>query len=284
MKTGIIATLLTTFALNVSADDFIIATGSEGGGYEALGYRIVEQAKKQSDKKRVDFDFEVINTNGSLENIELYNDGEVQAAVVQADALNIAPPSRTFKSRSAHQEVIYWFANKKNGYLDLEDIEGKKDVLMVLVDGSGASVTMGSFVQEDKGYEVNLATAILADDLYEAMDIVSEGVYEGKKVAGVLHVTRAGKISSELREDFSNRIVIGELTDSDFNDALDANKEPLYIPCEVDKRSAAGFRTATTFKPDTLCMTAKIIYTQDFEDKKARRIIKKSVVKATRGL
>lgn len=283
MKKLMIGVLLSMATMTTQADDFIIATGSEGGGYEALGHRIVEQIKKGADRKKgVDFDLEVLNTNGSLENIELYDDGEVQASIVQADALQVSPPNRPYKSRSAHQEVIYWFANKKNGYTDLEDIEGKKDVLMVIVEGSGASVTMANFVQEDKGYQNNLDKAILADDLYDAMDIVSEGTYEGKKVAGVLHVTRVGKLSSELREDFGRKIVIGEMTDSDFNDAKDENGADLYTKCEVTKRAAAGFQTATVFKPDTLCMTAKVIYTQDFEDKKARKVIKKAITKATR--
>ncbi|AUR89241.1 hypothetical protein NVP1121O_213 [Vibrio phage 1.121.O._10N.286.46.C4] len=282
MFKGFIIAATLGFASVAMADDFIIATGSEGGGYEALGYKVAASVKKQADKKGVAFDFEVLNTNGSLENIELFNDGDAQAAIVQADALSVSAPSRAYKSRSAHQEVIYWFANKKNGFTDLEDIEGRKDVVMVLVDGSGASVTMNNFAIEDKGYQVNFDNAVLADDLYDAMDIVSEGLYEGKKVAGLLHVTRAGKISSELREDFGSRIVIGELTDSDFNDALDENKEPLYTSCEVSKKTAAGFKTATTFKPDTLCMTAKVIYTTDFDDKKAKRVVRKGVTKATR--
>lgn len=279
---NIIASCMVMFSSMVFADDFTVATGSQGGGYEALGYKITSFVKQGAERKKIKMEYEVLNTNGSIENIQMFSDGEAQVAVVQADALNVMKPSKPFKSRSAHQEVVYWFSNKENGYDDLSDIEGQKDVVMVLVEGSGAEITMQNFTIEDSGYKVNYQNAIRAYDLYEAFAIVSEGKFNGKKVAGVLHVTKPGAISRELLVDFGRKVVIGEATDSDFNDAKDSEGQPLYETCEVTKQMRAGFQTATTFSPDTVCMRAKVIYTTDFEDRDVERIVSRGIIKATR--
>lgn len=282
MKNTIIAAALALTATTTLAQDIRIATGCEGGGYEALGYKVAGSVKDQLSRKGLSANFNVMNTNGSLENLELYQDGDVEIAIVQADTLNVVPPSRRYKSKTAHTEVVYWFANKKNDYTSLEDIEGKTDVKMVIVEDSGADITMRNFVQEDKGYQKTYKNAIFVDDLYDAFDIVSEGNYEGSKVAGLLYVTRPGKFSSEYVTDFGDSVVIGELEDKDFNDAEDANHEKLYTNCEVDKRSRGGFQTATTFSPDTICMKAKVIYTQDFDSRDVSKAVKRGVVKAVR--
>lgn len=264
------------------ADDFNIATGSEGGGYERLGYAITGQMSKQLKRKDMDMEMSVINTNGSLENIEMFNDGEAQAAVVQADALMVSKPSTPFKSKTAHQEVVYFFVNKKNDVEDLEDIEGNTKYRIVLVQDSGADITFRNFVLEDSGYKKNYDNAIFAEDLYDAFDIVSEGTYDGSKVAGLLYVTRAGAIPREMLQDFGNKVVIGALTDSDFNDAKDENGEDLYTNCKVTRKMQAGFEIATTFSPKTICMNAKVIYNTTFGDKQTQKIIKRSITKAVR--
>ena len=265
----------------VMADDFVISTGSEGGGYERLGHMIVAQISKQAKKNKVDFDFIVINSNGSIENIENINSGDAQAAIVQADALNIMSPTVPFKAKSAHTETVYWIYNVKHGYSDLEDIEGNKKVGLVLVDGSGAVVTMQSFAQEDSGYKVNFDNAIYADDLYDAFDIVSEGSSNGVKVAGLLYV--GSQIPVEVAHDFKGKVAVGEATDSDFNDAEDVNGDPLYTNCEVVKAKTFGL-VDSWGSPDTVCVKAMVIYTNDFDDKKEARAVKKGVTKALRGL
>lgn len=283
MKKLLIATTLVLGSFTATADDLVIATGSEGGGYEKLGYEIAKSVSTQVSKSKgkVELDIEVVNSTGSVENLEMFNDGDVQIAIVQGDSLSLYPPSKSFKSKTAHTEVVYWFLNKKNDIEDLSDLEGDTDKLVVIVEGSGAEVTWHNFAKEDTGYKVNVDKGtIYADDLYEAFEIVSEGIYEGKTVAGLLYVTKSGKISPELRADFGKKVVIGEATDSDFNDAKDENGNSLYTTCEVDKKGAANFETVTTFSPDTICMKAKVIYSDDFEDKKTKRVISKGITKA----
>lgn len=281
MKKLLLATTLLTGATLSHADDFNIATGSEGGGYERLGYKIVHQVSRQAEKKNVRLDYEVLNTTGSVENIELFNEGDVQAAIVQGDSLSMYPPTKPYKSKTAHTEMVYWFANKEHGVDDLEDIEGDPKKAVVIVDGSGASVTWDNFAKEDKGYKVNVEKGtVYAEDLYEAFEIVSEGTYEGKDVVGLLHVTRAGALSSELREDFSKTVAIGEATDSDFADAEDNEGKDLYTTCEIERRAKAGWDTMSMGDPDTICMKAKVIFTTDYDNKKTKRVISKGITKA----
>ncbi len=278
MKKLLLATVF--LSASVIADDLVIATGGEGGGYESLGKAIAQQVKKQSSKRGVDFDIEVVNSNGSVENIELLNDGDAQIAIVQADALNVNRPTVQVRTKSAYQETVFWIYNKKNGVEDLEDIEGSDKELIVLVDGSGATITMKSFVQEDKGYSKNLESAIYADDNYDAADIVSEGRYNGKRVAGMLYVGKS--IPSEISKDFTG-LAIGELTDSDFNDAKDIGGESLYKNCDVLTNKIGGMSTSTIFKPSTICVNAMVVYADTFESKGETRVIKKSINKALRG-
>lgn len=272
-----LAAALSTTA--VQADDFVIATASEGGSYEALGNNFAGQIKRQ---KGQDFDIEVVNTNGTIENIEGLNDGTYQAAIVQMDGLNVYKPTVPVRAKLAHTEYVVWMYNKKNAYEDLEDIEGKENVAMVLVEGSGADVTMQSFVQADSGYKVNYENAIMAEDLYEAADIVADGVYDGVKVAGLLYTGQT--VPQEIASDFRSQISIGEATDGDFDDAEDFSGEPLYTKCDIDKRMIRGMETSTMGKPDTVCLRAAIVYRTDFEDKKANKAVKKAAAKTVRGL
>lgn len=270
-------------ATTAHATDIAITTGGEGGMYERIGYAISQQIKAQAQRKKTSFDVEVINSNGSIDNIELMNEGDANIAIVQADALNVNEPRISYKAKTAHTETVFWIYNKKNGFKDLGDIEGSKKALMVIVDGSGAMTTIQSFVNEDGGYKANLDNAILADDLYDAVDIVSEGKYNGSKVAGVLYV--GGKIPSEIVSDFGNKVAIGEATDSDFNDAKDVNGDKLYTNCEVSDRQMNGMKDDKWGSPDTVCMKAMVVYsTQGYDNPKELKIIKKAVNKAVRGL
>lgn len=69
MKKLILSATLLVASVGALADDFIVATGGEGGGYERLGYQIVQSVEKQAAKKNVRMDFEVLNTTGSVENL-----------------------------------------------------------------------------------------------------------------------------------------------------------------------------------------------------------------------
>lgn len=280
MKKTLLVLLALTLSLSAYADDFNIATGSEGGGYEQQGRIALLQINKQFNKIGYKADFEVLNTNGTGENIELLNSEEAQLAIVQADGLNVNAPSVPYIAKKSKRETVFWVYNKEHGYDDLSDVEGE-DVLIALVDGSGADYTMQSFVREDSGYKKLYDTAVLTDDTYDAFDLVAEGKAKGKKLVGMLYV--GTKIPAEFIGDFKGKILVGSATDSDFNDAEDVNGDPLYEDCEVNKGMLSGLTDAWG-SLDTVCVYSMIVYSTDVDDRKVAKAIKKGVNKAIRGM
>lgn len=272
-----------TSAIASASDDLIIATGAEGGGYEAMGRALGQSINQAGKKKDVEFDVEVLNSTGSGENIELFDEGTANMMIVQSDALNVMPPTRPYKAKRAGQETVWWLYNTKHKMSDLEDIEGKSDkVSMVLIDGSGAAYTMRNFAQEDSGYKKNVENAILADDLYDAMDIVCEGKSGSHKVAGLLYV--GSSLPKEVRQDFAGCVSVGEATDSDFNDAKDVNGEKLYQGCSIASNRYSPLSGSSSFgKEDTVCVSAMVVYAKDFEEREQLKAVKKGVNKVVRN-
>lgn len=277
-----VAAIAVAFASTAAQAEIGIATGGEGGTYERLGMLIKQSITAQAAKKFPDLEVEVLNSSGSVENIELLNSGDATVAVIQADVLNVMKPNSRYRAKKAHRETVFWIYNKDHGIRDLSDLEGKKDYALVLVEGSGAQVTMQSFVAEDGGYKVNYDTAIWALDLYEAVDIVASGQWEGRKVAGALYV--GGKIPNEIGADFSNRVGVGEATDGDFDGAKDINGEKLYQTCEISDGILSGLKTDTFFKSETVCVNAMVIYTTGGTDREMERLISKGVNKTLRNV
>lgn len=103
---------------------------------------------------------------------------------------------------------------------------------------------------------------------------------------------RAGKITSDITEDFGNQILIGEINDDSFASSKDANNNPLYTHCSVDKQATSGLKTSTTLAPDTYCLRAQVVYDNEYhkdlpskEQRTVRRAVDKginSIVKAVR--
>lgn len=274
-KVAIVGALGIGLSISTFANELTITTGSEGGGYFKRGGAVGDMIDKQF---KGELEVIVEESNGSKENLERFNDGDAQIAIVQRDALNLWAPSRAYMAKTADREVVYFFANKHNKVKDLEDIEGKKDYVLVIAQGSGAEVTLRNFVKEDSGYQNNLDSVVWADDLYDAFDMASEPMIDGKKVAGVLTVSKPGKFSSELLEDFGDKFEIAELTDGDFDDAK-VNDVKLYQECELDKRLLGGFGKVSWGDIDTICMDSVVIYDPKFGDKKLQKAIKRGVTK-----
>ena len=259
------------------ADDLVIATGSESGTYEQLGVEIGKQINSVGKKKKVEFDVEILNTTGSGENIDLFNEGEANIIIVQADALNVVPPTASFKSKTLHRETVWWLYNTKNNIDDLDEMPGSK-AKMVVIDGSGAIYTMRNFAQEDSDYQEPLDKAIRADDLEDAFDLVCEGKFGQNKVAGLLYV--GGSLPKEIREDYSGCVSVGEATDSDFNDSKDINGDKLYENCEIASALYSPLKGSSSFgKEDTVCVRAMAVFSTDFEDKAEFKVVRKGINK-----
>jgi hypothetical protein len=285
------ALLALSAVANAAPPTLRFCTGGEGGFYESLGTSIGNTISKQDGGE-----VKIINTGGSVENAEKLKDGTCDIAVIQNDAVISLPMPADLKVSDAHTEVIYWLHGKAGvddfGKMEKDSVAAK--YAFAAVSGSGALVTVRNWIKTDKDYEG--ARIVEFDDWYSAAEAVAQG-YVTKagvriEIAGMLYISRSGKIPSDITADFSKQIMIGEVNDNSFEDAKDANNNPLYTHCSVDKEGQSGLETSTMGKPDTYCLRAQIVFNNDYlksmqpeEAKKVRRAVDKginSVVKVVR--
>ncbi|MCP3869659.1 MAG: hypothetical protein GY703_16520 [Gammaproteobacteria bacterium] len=274
-----------------------VGSGSDGGFYYTLMTQIGSEFDKRYKNDKTPVEMAINESPGTLHNIEQLTDGEWPLVIVQADGLAQAKGlPGGLQVYNAHQEAVYFLINKKAheelDIDDLEDIEGKKDLHLAIVDGSGAYVTLTSFVKEDSGYKPNLENAISFETMYDAAEAVAAGTHRiagsSKKVIGMLYVSRPGAISNDILEDFRESLIVGEATDKDFNDALDFNKEPLYQTCDITSKQLQGMKGATYGDQKTVCVRAQVAYDPErikrlVPEKKDQKKVIKAVKKALNG-
>lgn len=259
-------------------------SGGEGGFYEQIATAIGQTITRLDGGE-----LKVINTGGSVENAEKLKDGTCDIAVIQNDAVVSLPMPADIKVVDAHEEVIYWLHGKAGvddfGKMEKDSVAAK--YAFAAVEGSGALVTVRNWIKTDKDYEG--ARIVEFKDWYSAAEAVSQG-YVSKagvriEIAGMLYIGRGGKIPADITEDFGKQILIGEVNDNSFEDAKDANNNPLYTHCSVSKEARSGLETSTTMSsPDTYCLRAQIVFNNDYlaglnaeEGRKVRRAVDKGI-------
>lgn len=212
-----------------------MCTGADGGSYYVTSNNAVSYIKSFDRKDQ--FDIELIDTTGSLEEVEMMQNAECDVILIQGDISDYEHDSGTLPSNNriipAYTETIIYLANTAHGKTDLEDIEGSDEYLIVVADGSGAYGTMRNFAKEDKGYDKNFKGMIMAFDAADAANIAASGVFNGKKVAGALLVTTPkSKTLKQISELYGEKLTIGNMGDKDFNDAQNSLGQDLYTDFE----------------------------------------------------
>ncbi|MDP3978364.1 MAG: TAXI family TRAP transporter solute-binding subunit [Pseudomonas sp.] len=287
LNVTLLAILLTVSGLaSATPSTLNFCTGGEGGFYQDLGTAI-----GNSIVKGTSIQLNVLTTGGSVENAELLKDGDCDIAILQADAAVTKPLPTDVKIVDGHQEVVYWLHGKAgvDDFGKMEDDSIAKKYAFAAVAGSGALVTVRNWIETDSDYKG--AVVVEFDDWYAAAEAVAQGYVKKAgvtvEIAGMLYIGRPGKITSDITEDFGAQILIGEVNDSSFANAKDANGNPLYTACEINAKQSNGLKTSTLGSPDTYCLRAQIVYNNDWHqgDKKLRRAVDKginSIVKAVR--
>lgn len=287
LNVTLLAILLTVSGMaSATPSTLNFCTGGEGGFYQDLGTAI-----GNSIVKGTSIQLNVLTTGGSVENAELLKDGDCDIAIMQADAAVTKPLPTDVKIVDGHQEVVYWLHGKAGvddfGKMEKDSIA--KKYAFAAVAGSGALVTVRNWIETDSDYKG--AVVVEFDDWYAAAEAVAQGYVKKAgvtvEIAGMLYIGRPGKITSDITEDFGAQILIGEVNDSSFANAKDANGNPLYTACEINAKQSNGLKTSTLGSPDTYCLRAQIVYNNDWHqgDKKLRRAVDKginSIVKAVR--
>lgn len=282
---GLALSLASTLAFAVP-EQLNFCTGGEGGFYQDLGTAIGGAIVKNTDTQ-----LNIVTTGGSVENAELMKDGDCDIAIMQADAAVTLPLPTDVKIVDGHVEQVFWLHGKTgvDDFGKMEDDAIAKKYAFAAVAGSGALVTVRNWIATDSDYKG--AVVVEFDDWYAAAEAVAQGYVKKAgvtvEIAGMLYIGRPGKITSDITEDFGTQILIGEVNDSSFANAKDANGNPLYVACVVDSKKTNGLKTSTFGSPDTYCLRAQIVYNNDWHQgvKRVRRAVDKginSIVKAVR--
>lgn len=261
-------------------------TGGEGGFYQDLGTAIGSAIVKKTETE-----LEILTTGGSVENAELFKDGDCQIAIMQADVTSTMPMPTDIKVSDAHTEAVFWL-HGKTGVEDfgmMEQDSVAKKYAFAAVTGSGALTTVKNWIATDKDYEG--ARIVEFDDWYSAAEAVAQG-YVSKagvriEIAGMLYIGRLGKISGDITEDFGQQILVGEVNDDSFANSVDVNNNPLYTHCEIDSKQTNGLKTSTIGSPDSYCLRAQVVYNNEYHTQltaKEARVVRRAVDKGINSI
>lgn len=266
--------------LSMAAPTLNFCAGLSGGFYDKLASEVGRTITQTSGTPVT-----VVETGGSVMNAEKMQDRSCDLAIMQADvAMNLG--LRDAEYTDAHTETVFWLHGAKgvDDFGKMEDNEIAKRYAVATVRGSGAAVTVTNWVKTDKDYEG--VRIVEMEDWAEVAKAVSQGyvVRSGERfeIAGTLYIGRS--VSTDISEDFGKLIKVGEVNDTSFADAKDANANPLYFACEVVKAQRSGLDTSTVGNPDTYCLTAQIVFNNEAlagldkaEAKKIRKAVAKGV-------
>lgn len=284
MKAFLIAAFLSVgMGTSALAAELNVCTGAEGGYYEQLGNRVVASLNGKIAVEKIN----VVNTGGSIESAEMFNDGDCQIAILQADAVTSMAMPDDIKVVDGHTEAVFWIYGKKgiDDFGKLEDGDNPATYAVAVVDGSGSEVTMRNFAKVDEDYK-DIRT-IEFYDWQEAASAAAQGSTRvagvNVKIAGLLYVGRPGKLNMDIVENFEDSLTVGEVNDDTFNNAVDVNENPLYTECSIGKDKTNGLPISGVLSVDTFCMNAQAVYNNEFHkklDKSEGRKIARQIAKA----
>jgi len=212
--------VMSTCAAAAERPQVRLCTGVENGVYDDAG-KIIKRWAGQK------LDVQLINTEGSIDNIEKAMGSECDAFIAQPDSLvQKAKDSPGIKQQIRsigvlHREYVQVLCNKESGLDDLGDLEGTKHTLDIGAPGSGAWTTWQNFVAEDDGY----STVVVKSDGGElALAAVATGDTDCMLVTSGLH----SGIMNMADANYSDTVAFVGANDKDFNDATTIDGKPLY--------------------------------------------------------
>ena len=290
MVLGFLALILAVPAL-AAAPKLSFCTGAEGGYYADIGARIGNKIVAKTKGE-----LNIINTGGSVENAELFKEGDCELAFLQADALVSMPMPPSIKVTDSHVETIFWIHGPQGlddfGSFDQEG--NRKRYAVAIVEGSGGEVTMKNFGRIDEDYKD--IRVVSFDGWDEAAEAAAQGyTMVGSvrvEVAGLLYVGRAGFVNKDIIEDYSDMLTVGDVIDKDFVDVKDFNGNQLYTKCEIGEDGTSGLKTDNTIEDqETYCVRAQIAYNQDYhkqvegpESKALKKAVNKAIASTVKAV
>ena len=134
---GLIGVVAWQFVGDPPPDRLRLATGGEGGGYDLAGIAIRDQLAADG------IAVELVRTEGTAENLELLQTGEVDVAFAQGGVLE--DPSGLLGVASLYFEPLWVFARADAGIDELADLAGKQ--VQIGAAGSGTAAVARAVLQ-----------------------------------------------------------------------------------------------------------------------------------------
>ena len=243
MKKIIIALLataaFTAATLSAEAAPFRLCTGNAKLNYYAAGQHLKRHAK----------DIEVVETKGSLDNLDKVTAGECDGAFVQSDAL-LVYSQRNAKAISAlqragvlYQEQANLICNRK-AYTSSRMVDLNPSFTVAIgPEGSGANTTWAAFVAADKPRYGKDRTSDLSGTL-----AISQ-VADGSEVQCALIVTalNAPFLKNEAPK-YAESVVLVATDDRDMTkNAKDSRGQPVYTYGEIPAGTYKGIQPSGLF-------------------------------------
>jgi TRAP-type uncharacterized transport system substrate-binding protein len=243
-----------------AADKFRLCTGNAKLNYFAAGQHL----------KRHAAGVEVIETKGSLDNLDKVTAGECDGAFVQADAL-LVYSSRNAKAISAlqragvlYQEQANLVCNRK-AYTSARMVDLNSNFMVAIgPEGSGANTTWAAFVAADKARYGKVRTSDLTGTL------ALSAVNDGSEVQCALIVTalNAPFLKNEAPK-YADSVVMVATDDRDMTkNAKDSRGQPVYTYGEIPANTYKGIQPTGMFggskAVDTIQLDAVFVANRDW--------------------
>lgn len=203
-----------------------LCSGPDGGNYQLSAQQVLKQGRDRLDIK-------IVDTKGSMENLDKLAAGECDAAPVQNDAFRVY---KVKYSRDAggleragplYQEYAHLVCNRKAGISRVTDLMSNKFGVAIGPGGSGSSVTWDSWVLADKRYGQAPTVPLAGLRALEKVKLGDEAA---------CMVFTAALNSAFVKGDVNNAgeyVHLIKANDGDFDNAKDEKGQPIYHYADI---------------------------------------------------
>lgn len=233
-------------------------TGQTGGWYDKYGQLLKKDA--------VGLDLELKNTSGSIENLRLLANGEIDVAIIQSDALAFMEPGKKLVSEQAtlYPEYAQLIANRKSGIKSIKDIDPRKNVVLVGPKGSGSALTWQA-LREQIGFYRKIPAKFA--DYSAALAEVERNPRALMFFVGGLKSDFLERAEQDAQKTGNLRLV--ELDDKRFADKRDSHGNTIYKIVDIPSNIYPSLQKGWIFSGsvDTLAVQAVLVLRTDWAQK-----------------
>lgn len=247
MKKFLIALTL-LIATPVMALDVNIATGKQGGGYDAAAKNLAQRLGQRG------FDVTVENLDGSDAITLALCNGSAQVGIAQVDAVDArAAEGCSLKPVGNYgEEVAVILFPPKSSLNELDDM-GESQAILVDTIGSGTDLFWHTIVRIENSEDGNKSAWAKVKPVNEPIELAETSASFGD-IDAVLLVRKLN--SPDITNLLARGWRLGELYDKDIND-YQFNGSSLYEPSRVQLRSPAGKARGYGYKVRSYYLTTQ---------------------------